>query len=214
MDKKVKSVLCLGDSNTYGVNPENNERFDRNTRWTGRLQSLLGDEYLVIEEGYCGRTTCFSDASDPFRSAISVLDMILKTHMPLDLVIVMLGTNDFKSQFSMTARASGYGIRKIVDGIRKYCRAEDRVCPEILVVSPIMMGEKIGESRFWEYEDKARLEFRKIPSVYSEAARASGAEFLDASSVACPGPDQLHMTRQSHALLAEKLAEKVRNMLS
>lgn len=213
MDKKVKTVLCLGDSNTYGVDPENNERFDRYIRWPGRLQLLLGDDWYVIEEGYCGRTTCFCDASDPQRSAICVLDMILKTHMPLDLVIIMLGTNDFKTQFSMTAKVSGYGIKKIVDRIRRYCRAENKTCPKILIVSPIKMGEKIEESRFWEYDEKARLELEKVSSVYSEVASLSDAEFFDASTVAFPGPDQLHMTNESHELLAESLFKVVKKMI-
>ena len=213
MEEKVKSVLCLGDSNTYGVDPENSGRFDRFTRWPGRLQLLLGDDYYVIEEGYNGRTTCFSDASDPCRSAVSVLDMILKTHLPLDLVIIMLGTNDFKTQFSMTAKVSGYGIKKVVDRIRRYCRAENKTCPKILIVSPIMMGDKIGESRFWEYDERSRVELEKVPSVYREVASLTDCGFFDASSVAVPGPDQLHMTRESHEDLGESLFKVVKEML-
>ena len=77
---------------------------------------LLGQEdYQVIEEGYCGRTTCFSDDSDEMRSGIKVLNMVLKTHCPSDMVIIMLGTNDFKAQFSMKAKVSAFGVKKIVE---------------------------------------------------------------------------------------------------
>lgn len=209
----MKSILCIGDSNTYGVNPENNGRFDWNERWTGRLQTLLGDNYRIVEEGYNGRTTCFSDASDPFRSASYVLDVILKTHMPVDMVILMLGTNDFKTQFSMTAKVSGYGVKKIVDRIGRFSRAENRLCPKILIVSPIMMGEKISESRFWEYDDNSRRELEKLPSVLKEVSKLTETAFFDASTVAGPGSDQLHMTKESHARLAESLAQIVKALI-
>lgn len=134
----MKEILCFGDSNTYGVNPENNERFGRDERWTGILQNLLGQDFYVIEDGYRGRSTCFADDSDPYRSAIKVLEPVLKTHSPLDLIVIMLGTNDFKAQFNMTAKVSGYALKRIVDKIHNYYGEE---CPKILLVSPIMMGE-------------------------------------------------------------------------
>lgn len=209
----MKAVLCLGDSNTWGVNPDGSGRFSWNERWTGCLQSLLGDEYHVIEEGYCGRTTCFSDASDPFRSAFFVLEPILKTHMPLDLVIVMLGTNDFKTQFSMTAKVSGYGMKKLVDKIRGYCRAENKACPKILIVSPIMQGKGIMSSRFWEFDENSKSEIEKLPYILEKVAEMTESSFFDASTVAVPGRDQLHMTRESHLRLSESLAPFVRKLL-
>ena len=58
-----KHIVCLGDSNTHGycADPadcaDGGIRFNENERWTRRLQTLLGDEYLVTEEGLSGRTT-------------------------------------------------------------------------------------------------------------------------------------------------------------
>ncbi len=208
----MKSILCFGDSNTYGVNPEDNSRFPYFERWTGRLQRLLGfEEYHVIEEGYCGRTTCFSDDSDEMRSGIKALDMILKTHSPLDMVVIMLGTNDFKAQFSMNAKVSGYGVKKIVERIKKYSIAEEKKNPKILIVSPIAMGEKIEESRFWEYDNNSRRELEKLSSVLKRVAEETGALFFDASTVASPGPDQLHMTKESHERLALSLSPLILN---
>ena len=202
----MKSILCFGDSNTYGVNPENNGRFDRTERWTGRLQSLLGPDYYVIEEGYKGRTTCFADDSDPFRSGIKVLDLIMKTHSPLNLVIVMLGTNDFKTQFNMTAKVSAHALKKIVEKIKSYGA-------QVLIVSPIMLGSDIENSNFWELDRHSAEEIKKTPDFYSRVASLTGSAFFDASTVASTGPDSLHMNAQGHKALAAALYEQVKTIL-
>ena len=202
----MKSILCFGDSNTYGVNPENNGRFDRTERWTGRLQSLLGPDYYVIEEGYKGRTTCFADDSDPFRSGIKVLDLIMKTHSPLNLVIVMLGTNDFKTQFNMTAKVSAHALKKIVEKIKSYGA-------QVLIVSPIMLGSDIENSNFWELDKHSAEEIKKTPDFYSRVASLTGSAFFDASTVASTGPDSLHMNAQGHKALAAALYEQVKTIL-
>ena len=202
----MKSILCFGDSNTYGVNPENNGRFNRAERWTGRLQTLLGSDYYVIEEGYKGRTTCFADDSDPFRSGIKVLDLIMKTHSPVDLVIVMLGTNDFKTQFNMTAKVSAHALKKIVEKIQPYG-------PQVLIVSPILLGADIENSRFWELNQHSAQELKNVADFYSLVAKLTGSAFFDASTVASTGPDSLHMNAQGHEALAAALAEKVKTLL-
>ncbi len=206
----MKELLCFGDSNTYGVNPENNERFGRDERWTGLLQNLLGQDFYVIEDGYRGRSTCFADDSDPYRSAIKVLEPVLKTHSPLDLIVIMLGTNDFKAQFNMTAKVSGYALKRIVDKIHNYYGKE---CPKILLVSPIMMGEGVENSRFWECDKRAYEEIKKVPAVYEEVARQTDSAFFAASTVASAGSDCLHMTLESHRALADALAPIIVDLL-
>lgn len=213
MDKEVKSILCFGDSNTYGVNPDTESRFPRYERWTGRLSSILGDDYYVIEEGYNGRTTCFSDDSDSNRSGYKALDIILKSHMPLDLVIIMLGTNDFKAQYSMTAKVSANAIKKIIEKIRKYAISENKKVPEILIVSPIMMGKDIENSMFWECGERERLELERVPKAYQQVAHMMHCHYFAASSVASPGSDMLHMTKDSHKALANSLSIIVKEIL-
>lgn len=202
----MKSILCFGDSNTYGVNPETSGRFSREERWTGRLQELLGSDYYVIEEGYSGRTTCFADESDPFRSGIKVLDFVLKTHKPVDLVVLMLGTNDFKTQFNMTAKVSGHALKKLVE----------KILPsgsQVLIVSPIMLAEGIENSRFWELDRHAYEEIQKVPAVYAQVAQMTGSHFFAASTVASAGPDCLHMNAAGHKALALALAKQIKEIL-
>ena len=208
----MKSILCFGDSNTYGVSPDDNSRFSFYQRWTGRLQSLLGfEKYHVIEEGYCGRTTCFSDDSDEMRSGIKVLDMVLKTHSPLDMIVIMLGTNDFKAQFSMTAKVSAFGVKKIIEKAKKYYLSEGKEPPLFLIVSPIEMGDAIEHSRFWEYGNESKKEIERLPHFLSIVAKETGSLFFDAATVAKPGKDQLHMTEDSHKNLASSLFEIIKH---
>ena len=95
----MRSILCFGDSNTYGESPEGLGRYPRDERWPGILQTALGAEYLVIEEGLNGRTTVWEDEVEGDKSGKKHLPVCLASHAPLDLVILMLGANDLKRRF-------------------------------------------------------------------------------------------------------------------
>ena len=90
------NILCFGDSNTWGYRPDRKGRFDENTRWTGLLQQKLGPEYHIIEEGLCGRTTIFQDELRENRRGLDMVGATVEIHNPIDLMIIMLGTNDCK----------------------------------------------------------------------------------------------------------------------
>ena len=95
----MKTILCYGDSNTYGYNPSNGFRYPENVRWTGRLQSALGEGYKIIEEGCNGRTTIFDDPLEGWKNGLGYLRPCLNSHKPVDIVIMMLGSNDLKETF-------------------------------------------------------------------------------------------------------------------
>ena len=95
----MKTILCYGDSNTYGYNPVTGGRWSEDIRWTGRLQQLLGDEYKVIEEGCNGRTTMYKAPGEGWKSGLEYLKPCLNSHKPVDAVVMMLGTNDLKMDF-------------------------------------------------------------------------------------------------------------------
>lgn len=92
----MKTIVCYGDSNTYGYNPENGFRYEYEERWTTILQKELKDSAIVIPEGLNGRTTSFEDELRPGRNGATYLDPCLHSHGPIDLVVLMLGTNDLK----------------------------------------------------------------------------------------------------------------------
>ena len=116
----MKEILCFGDSNTYGLIPGTTRRYDRETRWTGILAEKLYDKgYRIIEEGLCGRTSVFDDATRDGRNGAKVLPMLLETHAPLDQVVLMLGTNDCKIYNHASAERIGKGIEKLIQQIKK-----------------------------------------------------------------------------------------------
>lgn len=104
MTADPKTVLCFGDSLTWGFDPRGGEdrvRYGFSERWTRRLQAELGSSYYVIEDGLSGRTTVFDDPVIGDMNGLAQLPTALKTHMPLDLVVILLGTNDAKVRFGL-----------------------------------------------------------------------------------------------------------------
>ena len=115
-----KHILCLGDSNTHGycADPadcaDHGIRFNEDERWTCRLQTALGSDYLVTEEGLSGRTTVFADPIHESMDALSVAYSLLKSHEAIDLLIIMLGTNDVKERFNANAACIGAGMERLI----------------------------------------------------------------------------------------------------
>ena len=115
----MKRILCYGDSNTWGYDPVARDRFDAATRWTRVLAASLGADYEIIEEGLCGRTTIWDDPVTEYRNGRTYLIPCLDTHCPLDLVVLMLGTNDLKSRFSLSAYDIAAGAGVLVDLVQR-----------------------------------------------------------------------------------------------
>ena len=99
----MKTVLCYGDSNTWGYDPWTRLRYPPSVRWTGVLAERLGPVYRVVEEGLNGRTTRWDDPMEPGRNGQMYLGPCIESHAPLDLIVVMLGTNDLKRRFNLTS---------------------------------------------------------------------------------------------------------------
>ena len=105
-------ILCIGDSNTWGYNPENGWRYEK--RWTKVLSELM-PENEIIEEGLNGRTLTRVDPVFKERCGIKGLKMLLMSHKPVDYVIVMLGTNELKTVFENDAKGIAKGIRQFLE---------------------------------------------------------------------------------------------------
>ncbi len=209
----MKNVLCFGDSNTYGVDIVNGGRLGRDQRWTGILQSLLGDGYYVIEEGLNGRTTVFDDPLSDGRRGIDAIPMLLQTHIPLDLVIVMLGTNDTKIHFSAYAPAIAKGARNISKTILHY-DYDGMAVPKILLVSPIQVGADVLKGPFTDFNEDSYRKSLNFAVEYKKIADAFGLYFFDAATAAKPSPiDQIHLDVAGHASLAKALAGEIQRVI-
>lgn len=203
----MKQILCFGDSNTYGLVPGTKERYPWEVRWTGILGEKIKEKgFQVVEEGLCGRTTVFEDELRENRRGVSVLPMLLESHAPLDKVVLMLGTNDCKTVYQASAEVIGKGIEKLIHQIK----AVDETL-EILVVSPILLADGVGEEGFDpEFNQKSVETSKRLRKVYQQIAERNGCDFLAASDYAAPSEaDREHLDETGHRQLAEAVYQKI-----
>lgn len=211
----MKRILCYGDSNTWGYIPGTGARHEPDVRWTGVAQRMLGNEYVLIEEGMNGRTTVFDNPYNLVRNGSTYLLPCLLSQKPLDAVVLMLGTNDLRWT---DAHGAADGARALIKQIRLYNHLEDAIPifsgePQILLVSPIRMHSILKE-RENPVERRYPEESERFAKLYEAVAREMGVDFLDAALYAQPSPvDGVHMDAASHASLAKAIAEKLRNMM-
>ena len=211
-----RRILCFGDSNTYGSRPSGG-RFDEETRWTGRLLKLLGDDYTVIEEGFGGRTTVFDDPVEGgYKSGADYLPPCLMSHNPLDLVILMLGANDAKMRFGMTARTIAEGNMRLIRLIRLYGMDAGGMPPKILLTAPPPIAPWVMDTPYAQVfgPDAARVT-SQLPGEYARYARLMRCDFMDAGQfAACSREDAIHLTAEGHAALAQAFYDKIIAMLA
>ncbi len=205
------SVLCYGDSNTYGYNPVNGMRYSEDIRWTGRLQKLFGDEYRIIEEGCNGRTTVFDDPIEGWKNGLGYLKPCLNTHKPVDFVIMMLGSNDLKEVFHATPEEIANGAGTLVQVIQEFTQIKQGFVPKIILVSPPEIGEGIRRSAFYgSFYENAINRSKDFPKWYRKVADRYGCIFFDAARYIEPSrEDSLHLTPEAHKKLAEELCRVV-----
>lgn len=194
-------ILCFGDSNTYGYKPDGTGRFDENTRWTGLLQKKLGTEFRVIEEGLCGRTTVFQDEFREGRRGVDAIGTIVETHNPIDVLIIMLGTNDCKSRYGASAGIIAKGLEQIIVKAREKSSQKFK----LLVISPIHLGKGVGDEAFDpEFDSDSERVSLNLAKEYKKVSEANDVLFLDASTYATPSSiDREHMDEAGHQALAD-----------
>ncbi|NMM99509.1 Lipolytic enzyme, G-D-S-L family [Bifidobacterium sp. DSM 109958] len=204
----MKNVLCFGDSNTFGTNPNRiGTRHPFDVRWTGRLAGLLGPDWRVIEEGMGGRTTVFDNPLEPQRDGIGALTVVLQSARPIDYAIVALGTNDLKEIFNASPRTVAAAAEFVCQTIERYPYGGCGPAPKILLVSPIHIKPGIENSPYVGFAADAAPRSRELARYYREVAERNGYLFFDASEVAeASDVDKLHMEAASHARYAEAVA--------
>lgn len=173
-----KVILCYGDSNTWGYNPATAKRFPREIRWTGRLQALLGKEYVVIEEGLNSRTVVWDDPVNGYRSGLSYLIPCLDSQKPVDLVIVMLGTNDTQERFQLNGFNIARSMRRILDAIEISRSGPNETAPKILLVAPPHILDSLPETDLGENMGKGcEQRSKEIAKYYQLLSEERGSRF-------------------------------------
>ena len=207
------TVVCFGDTNTWGYDNSTGERLAYNDRWTGILSEILGAEFRVIEEGQPGRAT----TEDPVEKGKNARDHIipcLESHEPIDIFVMMLGQPDLKQRFSLTACDISMGVESIARCVLSSTAGPAHKPPKLLIISPVRVGDLLGSvMENWFDASDAAERSAQLPALYREVADKLGAAFLDASMAARTAADAIHMENSSHRTFAEAVAEKVRELI-
>ncbi|MDB5664391.1 GDSL-type esterase/lipase family protein [Cypionkella sp.] len=207
-------VMCFGDSNTHGSPPivdlAKYERYGVGVRWPSIVQAALGCE--MIEEGLPGRTAQFDDPIMGAHMNGQVgLKIALESHGPLDVLVLMLGTNDVKARFTSTAETVMSGIAGLLDIAQHRVIQERHGGFKVLLVCPTPVVE-IGpiKDEFWG----GALRSQALSALYAALAQSRGIEFLDAGAVIKVSPlDGVHFDQGEHVKLAVAVTEKLRGMI-
>lgn len=215
-NNKAKRILCYGDSNTWGWVPMamGMERFSVTERWPGILQDLLGKNYEVIEEGLGARMTMFDDPRPelPERNGLKTLPIILETHLPLDLVILMLGTPDTKEMMNLSSEEIAQGICELIKTIKNYKILKGANKPQVLVVVPPLVKE---EADFAAKLFKGGfVKARGLVEAYKKVAESEGVFYLDPTEeIKVDENDGVHINVENHQKLAKLIYKKIVKIL-
>ncbi len=215
LDPEARRVLCFGDSNTHGTPSDDPDyvRLPADQRWTGILQRLLGDGFELIEEGLPGRTTDLDETGRPGCNGRAYLAPCLLSQHPLDVVVLMLGTNDLKSWFERTPALVAAALDGCVEVVATHVTDRDGRPPEVVLVSPIHIDDTApayAEMTGPSFDAAGVAHSRALAAEIRRVAEARGAAFVDAAQVARAGADGLHLTADSHAPLAAAVAAAIR----
>ena len=204
----MKTILCYGDSLTWGYDPATGKRIEIDKRWPGVLRNDLGNNYFVIEEGLNGRTTLWDDPlHGGYKNGMKYLIPCLASHRPIDLVILFLGTNDLKTRFSLSATEIARSIRVLVDIILKSEAGPLESAPELLLVAPPLITEL---SNFKDEFESGKAKSYQLGQHYKQVAEEYNIYFLDASkAVTASNLDGIHLGSDEHVKLGHVMADLV-----
>ncbi|MFI0843761.1 SGNH/GDSL hydrolase family protein [Mesorhizobium sp. IMUNJ 23232] len=207
-----KTVMCFGDSNTYGAIPTlaraGRHRFAPDRRWPGIMRRQLGNGWDVIEEGQGGRTTVHDDPIEGIhKNGLKSLPVCLETHMPLDAVVLMLGTNDLKHRFSVTPNDIADSVEILVRIIQRSEAGHAGAAPAVLLVAPPPMLEV---DWFGQMFLGGAAKSQHFARLFREVAKRAGVPFVNAGDfVESSTVDGIHLESDAHRVLGLELAKAV-----
>jgi lysophospholipase L1-like esterase len=212
-DDGLRTIACFGDSNTYGWDVTVGGRLGRDARWPGVLRLELGPGFDVIEDGLNGRTASIDDPFSEYRHGRHQLLPFLWAHAPVDLVAIMLGTNDLKETFHRSAVDIARAVNLLVELAQRSLAGPDSTPPQVLLIAPAPL-EPPGSIPESSGLAAAVDESRRLGPLYREVAANADVAFLDAGEVATVTPlDGIHLDAAGHRALGLAVAEVVRQIL-
>lgn len=207
----MKTVMCFGDSITWGQDPVTRERHPYEVRWPGALQRALEDSVRVIEEALCDRTTIWDDPFVEGRNGKAMLGPLLESHAPVDVLVIMLGTNDLQRHFHQSAAEVAIGVGTLIEMTQRSRCGPAGGAPKLLVVAPHGFGGMAPMERL--YFSGKEQDATALGECLRVVADCYGCGFLDASDVVTAGADGIHLDAENHGKLAAAVQAKLEAML-
>lgn len=208
-----KRILCFGDSLTWGSDPASDQRLE--DRWPITLQALLGDGYTVIEEGQGGRNIATDDVPEGEKNGLKYILPCLETHSPLDLLIIMLGTNDCKRKFAYSLQDIAWEMERFLEKVltHRHFKAQDRY--QVLLIAPPPINEGIRHSWLGDLfaYDEGRRKSMELHTWYEDIAKRYGILFMDGGLYAASSEiDGIHLDSENQRKLARAVADFIKAM--
>lgn len=207
-------MVIFGDSNTWGYDGKNLKRYEPEERWTWQLQQRLGDDWLLAVNGVPGRTAVFTDPLNEALNGLEHLPAVLLAHYPMDLLVIMLGTNDCKARFAATPFNIGAGMRRLVNKAKSMDVWKDK--PNILIVAPILMDKRlydvpsVADGMGPGCVEKSHA----VPAIFQQIAQETGCHYMDCNPYVKPIPgDWMHFDQGSATPFAQAMEDKLRELL-
>jgi lysophospholipase L1-like esterase len=219
-------VLAFGDSNTFGSQPSGladgpAPRYAPHNRWPGVAQRLLGSGFEIIESGLPGRTFdvdahALPTDYGPSLSGVLALPIAIRSNNPIDLVVLMLGTNDCKSSYGRDPAALSAAATRLLAIVAQTNSPTAYPAPMALLVAPPPLDPSVSSGRFGaEFPNSSLALSRQLGSCLSAAAQGCGQHFFDAAAVVrTDGIDGLHLSASAHQQLGAALADRIRAVLT
>ena len=203
----MKKIVCYGDSNTFGFNPEDGSRYDDNTRWTSVLQKELKAEYEVINEGMCDRTG-FADNPNGFLfSGLQYFPHLIKESDDIDILILWIGTNDLMFQYNINFPEIEKGLKRIITSAQTNAR-------QIIIIPPVILRESMLQGYFrCKFDETSIVKSKEVGKIYENITKTYGCEFFDVNKFVNPSDfDGLHYDENSHKIIADKLVQLIQTI--
>ena len=210
-----KRIVCFGDSNTWGYNARTLERFPEEIRWPSLLGAMLGDDYQIVEEGLPGRTSVVDDPIVEGMNAYPYIHPCLMSHSPIELVIIMLGTNDTKARFNLTSYNIAQGITRLAHKAKNTPAGVKGSYPKVLVIAPPPIGrgyDQTDVSKTMGLDCDRKSE--EFPHYLADLLKIQEIDFLNTKELVQMNEiDYMHLNEEGHKQLAELVFHKLKSSL-
>ena len=220
-------ILVYGDSNSWGLLDDGQGlRYDN--RWpvimTKALEAEFGTSVCLVEECLPGRTTAYPDPQEgPEYNGLPFLKPALLSHAPLDMVIIMLGTNDMKARFSASADAVTTNLINLAKIVRRAPvgngKWREAPTPPVLLIAPAKLGERSKMTEWLRYDEwhEGYDKMAQIPAMLSAKVAAlqdDNIHVFDANEGVTPSErDPIHWASACHHKMGELIAQKISSLL-